>query len=214
MNKLFSMIALLLLSCGTLAKTLPLETFAQKSQFKNVEISPDGKHIAYTFEEGNQVKLGVMNLASKKGIYAFDVGEDREIAQFSWINNERLYFVGANITGWLDGAKKDYRAYFANLDGKKRKGVPLGYTRIVSFIEDDDDHVLILKNSDDGAKVHKMNVNNLKTNYLSNEPKAVGGMHARISSIVVDNNDEPRFAVEYDPVNQKNYDDDEGGCFI
>lgn len=207
-NKTLLILGLLMLSPLLMAAKVPLEAFAQKSQFKSVQISPDGKHIAYTFEEGNQVKLGVMHLESKKGIYAFDVGENREIVQFSWINNQRLYFVGGNITGWLDGAKKDYRAYFANLDGKKRKGVPLSYTRIVSFMEDDDDHVLILKNSVDGAKVHKMNVNSLKTNYLSNEPKAVGGMHSRIASIIVDHNDEPRFSVEYDPVNLKNYNDD------
>ena len=116
--------ALLLLSANAFATKVPLEAFAQKSQFKSVQISPDGKHIAYTFEEGNQVKLGIMNLASKKGVYAFDVGADREIADFSWINNERLYFVGANITGWLDGKPKKPEMKAVDIDGENAVFIP------------------------------------------------------------------------------------------
>lgn len=201
---------MLLLSAFTSqAKVIPLEDFAQKSQFKNVQISPDGKHIAYTYEEGDRVKLGTMNLKNKKGIYSFDVGKDREIVQFTWITNERLYFVGGNITGWLDGAEKDYRAYFANYNGKKREGIPLQYSSIVSTLDDDEDHVLILKRQRDGVKVHKMNIFTLKTNYLADEPSTVGGMNSTVIDIVVDNNDEPRIALEFDPVDRNNFDDDQ-----
>jgi dipeptidyl aminopeptidase/acylaminoacyl peptidase len=203
-----SLLLMLLLSVNAIARTIPLEDFAQKSQFKNVQISPDGKHIAYTFEDGDRVKLGTMNLKTKKGIYAFDVGKDREIVEFDWVTNKRLYFLGGNITGWLDGAEKDYRAYFANLDGKKRAGIPVQYSRIVSMLEDDEKHVLILKNQIDGVKVHKMNIFNLKTNYLADEPKTVGTMKSRIGSISIDHNDEPRIAVEFDPVDEDNFDDD------
>ncbi|MFC3193158.1 alpha/beta hydrolase family protein [Marinicella sediminis] len=199
----------LLLATTAFGRTIPLEDFAQKSQFKSVQISPDGKHIAYTYEEGDRVKLGTMNLKTKKGIYSFDVGANREIIQFQWITNKRLYFVGGNITGWLDGAPKEYRAYFANLDGKKREGIPIQYSRIVSLMEDDDDYVLILKNQRDGVKVHKMNVKNLKTNYLADEPSTVGTNDSRIVDIVVDHNDEPRVAVEFDPVDEDNFDDDQ-----
>ncbi len=205
----FILMLTLLAAYSVNSKTISLEDFAQKSLFKSVQISPDGKHIAYTYEEGDRVKLGTMNLKSKQGIYSFDVGQDREIIQFRWINNKRLYFVGGNITGWLDGAEKDYRAYFANFDGKKREGIPLIYSSIVSNLDDDKDHVLILKRQMDGVKVHKMNVKTLKTNYLADEPSTVGGMNSAVVDIVVDNNDEPRIAVEFDPVDRNNFDDDQ-----
>ncbi len=67
MNKIIPLMALLLLSNSVFAAKVPLEAFAQKAQFKSVQISPDGAHIAYTFEEGDRVKLGIMNLATKKG---------------------------------------------------------------------------------------------------------------------------------------------------
>ncbi len=190
------------------SKPVPLKNFAQKSEFKNVKISPDGKHIAYTFEDGDRVKLGTMELATKKGIYAFDVGSEREIVQFEWVTKDRIYFVGANITGWLDGAEKDYRAYFANLDGKKREAIPMQYSSIASFLDDDPDHVLINNYSMDGVKIHKMNIHTLKTNYQAVEPKTVGGMNSTIRLISFDHNDEARLAYEFDPVELKNYDDD------
>ena len=209
MKHITALLLAFVLAASANSKTIPLVDFAQKSMFKSVQISPDGKHIAYTYEEGDRVKLGTMELKTKKGIYSFDVGKDREIIQFRWINNERIYFVGGNITGWQTGADKDYRAYFANYDGKKREGIPLMYSSIVSNLDNDKDHVLILKRQRDGVKVHKMNINSLKTNYLADEPSTVGGMSSAIVNIVVDNNDEPRIALEFDRVDKNNYDDDE-----
>ncbi len=202
---------LLLLTVTAIAesKPLPLEVFAEKSKIKAAKISPDGKYLAYTFEDEDRVKLGTMDLKTKKGIYAFDVGKDREIIQFDWVNNERLFFIGGNITGWLDGADKDYRSYFANYDGKKRTGVPVMYSNIVSFLEDDPEHVLITKYfSGESVKIHKMDVYNLKTDYLPIVPKPIGGSKSTIRSISFDHNDEPRIAYEFDPVERNNFDDD------
>ncbi len=200
---------LLALSPMANSKTIPLKNFALKSEFKNVKLSPNGKYLAYTYEDGNMVKLGTMDLKTKKGIHSFDVGKDREVVDFEWANDERLYFVGGNITGWLDGADKDYRAYFANYNGKKREGIPLMYTNIISFLDSDPDHVLITKYfSNDSVKVHKMNIYTLKTDYQAVAPKTVGSNDSTIFSIIVDNNDEARIAYEFDPVERNNFDDD------
>jgi dipeptidyl aminopeptidase/acylaminoacyl peptidase len=205
----YILILLLSLSSAVNSKTIPLENFALKSEFKNVKISPTGKYLAYTFEDGDMVKLATMDMASRKGIYAFDVGKDREVVDFEWVNDERLYFVGGNITGWLDGADKDYRAYFANYDGKKREGIPLMYTSIISFLENDPDNVLITKYFyGESVKVHKMNVYTLKTDYLAVAPEPIGGYDSTIQFVSVDNNDEPRIAYEFDPVDRNNFDDD------
>lgn len=201
-------------NAATANRVIPLADFAQKSQIKSVQISPDGKHIAYTYEEGTEVKLGVMNLATKKGIYTFDVGPNREVVQFWWANNKRIGVLGANITGWLDGARKAYELIAVNIDGKKRKTLwdfQRAGIRLVSLLEDDNKNILVSKNhfQDKGAtSLFKMNVNNGKLNYIDDSPKAVGGSNAVISSISVDLNNVPRFAIEYDPVERNDFDDD------
>lgn len=201
--------SLLFVYSNAISKNIPLKHFALKSEFKNVKISPSGKYLAYTYEDENMVKLGTMDLKTKKGIYSFDVGKDREIVDFEWANDERLYFIGGNITGWLDGADKDYRAYFANYDGKKREGLSLMYTNIISFLEDDPDHVLISKYFyGDSVKIHKMNIYTLKTNYLALAPEPIGGNDSRIRFVTVDNDDQVRIAYEVDPVDRNNFDDD------
>jgi len=198
---------LLFVSVTAISKTIPVEHFAKKSEFKTFQISPDGKHVAYTFEDGNQVKMGTMNIQKKKGIHVFSVGDERQVSTFRWLNNERLMFVTENITGWLDGAEKDPEAYFVNIDGKKRKPLKSAY-RILSDLEDNNDEILVAKPSRaDGIKLYRLNIYTLKENYLGGEPNPIGGMHSTIFGISIDNNDEPRIAFEYDPEELKNYDD-------
>lgn len=199
---------LLVMTTSVESKTIPLADFAKKSEFKSFQISPDGKHVAYTYEDGNQVKLGTMNLKTKKGIHSFTVGDDREVVQFQWLNNKRLMFISQNITGWLDGADKEPELYFVNYDGKKRK-LNKDFFFIISSMKNDDDHILIAKPSVfEGIKLHKYNINNMKSNYQGGEPKTVGTMKSRILSINVDHNEEPRIAYEFDPVEENDFDDD------
>lgn len=207
--------ALLLLCNNTLAdKKVPLEAFAAKSKFKSVKISPDAKHLAFTFEEGSEVKLGIMDMATKKGLFAFDVGDNREVSQFNWVSNKRIVFVSQYITGWLDGKPKKPEMKAVDIDGEnakmlhdfQRSGVAL-----VSLLENEPDHVLVSKRhfADGGsAKLNKMNIHNGKMSYVKGAPNTVGGNLSRIFSIRVDHNDEPRVAVEYDPVDRFNFDDD------
>ena len=204
----YILITLLTLTFVAHSKPLPLEDFATKSKFKTFQISPDGKHVAYTYEDDNQVKMGTMNIETKKGIHSFEVGESRQVSTFRWLNNERLFFQTENITGWLDGAEKDPEGYFVDIDGKKRKYLKSTF-RILSNLKDIEDEILVAKPSlNDGIKLHKLDINTLKFNYLGGEPKTVGGMNSSIVGISVDHNDEPRIAFEYEPNDLKNYDDD------
>lgn len=195
-------------------KIIPLADFAQKSQIKSIQISPDGKHAAYTYEEGTEVRLGIMNLATKKGVYTFDVGPNREVVQFWWANNKRIGILGANITGWLDGARKAYELIAVNINGKKRKTLwdfQRAGIRLVSLLKDDDKNILVTKShfADKGAvSLFKMNVNNGKMNYIADSPKAVGGGNAVITAISVDLNNIARFAIEYDPLERNDFEDD------
>ena len=212
MKKAIILILSLLTVALVQAKEIPIEDFAKKSQFKSARISPDGEHIAFTYEEGSEVKLGIMSLTKKELLTSFDVGHEREVVYFYWVNNERVVLLAGNITGWLDGANKNYRLMAGNIDGTKRKELwdfQRSGLRIISTLDSDPEKVLTTKShwQDEDVKLHYLDVYKAKLDYAPDSPKAVGE-NAGISSISVDLNDVPRVAVEYDLQNEDDSTDD------
>jgi len=212
MKKAIILILSLLTVALVQAKEIPIEDFAKKSQFKSARISPDGEHIAFTYEEGSEVKLGIMSLTKKELLTSFDVGHEREVVYFYWVNNERVVLLAGNITGWLDGANKNYRLMAGNIDGTKRKELwdfQRSGLRIISTLDSDPEKVLTTKShwQDEDVKLHYLDVYKAKLDYAPDSPKAVGE-NAGISSISVDLNDVPIVAVEYDLQNEDDSTDD------
>ena len=212
MNKTIVLLLSLLAVAFVQAKEIPIEDFAKKSQFKSTRISPDGEHIAFTYEEGSEVKLGIMSLTKKELLTSFDVGPEREVVYFYWANNERVVLLAGNITGWLDGANKNYRLMAGNIDGTKRKELwdfQRSGLRIISTLDGDDERILTTKShwQDDDVKLHYLDVYKAKLDYAPDSPEAVGE-NAGISSISVDLNDVPRVAVEYDLQDKDDSSDD------
>ena len=56
----------LLASPFAAADTIPAETMFGKALLGSMQISPDGKHLVLTYEEGTEVKLAVMGRDSKR----------------------------------------------------------------------------------------------------------------------------------------------------
>ncbi len=213
LNKI-TLITLMLFSWNSQAELVPVENFAAKSDFISMKISPDGKHMAFTFEQDSSINLGVMDMKTKKGIYSFEMGDNREVAFFYWGNNKRLIIQSQRVTGWLDGAEKKPELFSADYDGKKRKllwDFQRSSVRTVSLLEDDKDHVLITKHhyaDNYSAKLQRLNINTGKMLYVADSPKIKGGIDSLIAYIAVDSDEIPRFALEYDPVDKNNFDDD------
>ncbi len=204
----------LVVSINLEAKKIPLSSFAAKAKFKAVKLSPDGQHLAFTFEEGSEVKLGIMEMESKQGVFAFDVGEEREVSEFYWANNKRIVFLSQKITGWLDGERSYPELKAVDIDGKNPKMLhdfQRSDLSVVSLLEDDPKYILVSKRhaADGGTgKLQKLNVENGKMRYQPGAPSTVGGLLSRVVWIQVDHNDEPRVAIEYDPVDKYNFEDD------
>ena len=213
-NILITLAVALFITGAAHSKIIPIEDFAKKSQFKSAKVSPDGEHIAFTYEDGSEVKLAVMNIADNKILSSFDVGDERAVEWFSWANNERVVMLAANITGWLDGASKEPLLLAGNIDGTKRNQLwdfQRSNIRFITRLKDDDKHILVGKShwSDEGGvKLHRMNIYTGELFYITDSPKPVGGPESRIVSVDVDLNEEPRVAVEYDPVDVNDISDD------
>lgn len=79
---------LLVLSSG-FVNAIETKDFFEHAKFNNIKISPDGKNIAFTYQEDTEVKLAVMRLADKKILSGFAFGE----------TSMSLIFTGVMIAG-------------------------------------------------------------------------------------------------------------------
>jgi len=205
MKKLISILLMALISGGLNAKDelIPLETFAKHSKFKNMSISPTGKYLAFTYEEGSEVKLAVMERKTKKITAGFADGENRHVRRFRWLNDERLSILTQTVIGWLDGTDPKTAWIAANANGKKRKSLMKQRSRvqIISTLDSDPKNVLVTKShwADEGkVKLHKMNIYTGKMKYIDDVPASAKYTKPGIVGIGVDLNDKVRFAYEFD----------------
>jgi hypothetical protein len=67
----FILFACLMANFQLFAEPPALEVFAKHPSYRDMKISPTGKYIAFTYSEGNQVKLGVMERETFKPLSSF-----------------------------------------------------------------------------------------------------------------------------------------------
>ena len=97
------------------ARDIPVETFFKRGQYGSMVLSPDGTRLAALVPTKGRNNLVVLDLAkrSRSVITAFD---SMDVADFYWINNERICFAvadGQDVTG-----RFNYRGSFCiNQDG-------------------------------------------------------------------------------------------------
>lgn len=200
-------ITLLFISTALLAKTLPVEYFAEKPQYDELRISPDGKHLAYLYREEDQSKMAIMNLETRKGVYSLVAPSNREFSYIWWLNNERVVVLNNVITGWLDGKNKFYEVVGVDINGKNRESY--SFNNVVSELKSDPESFLISRRyNGENVSLFKFNYTTGIKSYIVDQPKAIGGGDAIIFYVSVDINDSPRSALEYDPQDKDNFDDD------
>jgi dipeptidyl aminopeptidase/acylaminoacyl peptidase len=181
------------------AEQVPLRDFFAHREFIDMQVSPDGKNIAFTYEEGTEVKLAVMSLVEKKILSSFGFGEEMHVLSFFWGNNNRVVMSIGKVTGNLDNLGRPAHLYAANIDGSNRRQIfeiqTSGY-RLLHRLPEDDDYILIAKRhyADGGSeKVHKLNINDGTLKFLGSEqPKLFNPV-----SLIADNSGTVRLAVEF-----------------
>jgi dipeptidyl aminopeptidase/acylaminoacyl peptidase len=208
MKKLFYIFLTLffLTSFQLYAKPPALEVFAKHPSYRDMKISPTGQYIAFSYADGDQVKLGVMDRKSMKPLSSFEFGENRHVVEFSWLNNERIGMTVQTIVGWLDGTNPDTKWAAGNADGTNRRILwdfqhSISSVEVLSLLKDEPDYVL-LEEMDwrDGRKVKpiKVNINTGKRHRVDAGPRAARHSTPGITNLLVDTNEEIRFAFEFD----------------
>ncbi len=195
--------ALLIAPLTSMAELIAVEDFAKHAAFRNIKISPDGEHLAFSYRDETQVNLAVMNIKSKKITGKFEFGEWYQVSNFHWANNKRVIMEVQKFVGYLDKKGSATDIYAANIDGKHRKRLftsgNAGY-QIVSMLEAEDDYILLIKGhgndydrEDETMDVNaiKLNINTARTNKLGGHPKQ------QVSNILFDKHDQMRIATRY-----------------
>lgn len=172
---------LLLFACSTLATaaadTLPTRKFFEHHKIVNMKLSPDGAHVALTFEKGSEVGLAIMALDDEKITASFEFGDNRHVLGFWWGSNKRVVMAVGEVTGNLDHTGRPQQLYAANLDGRQRleifNSATLGPFEVLHPLPDNERHILITRRYADGRsepKPNHLNIFNGKTRSASGLP--------------------------------------------
>jgi dipeptidyl aminopeptidase/acylaminoacyl peptidase len=168
-------ILLLLIGCFSLIvfaeKPLPVETFFKNPQFGSLRISPDGKHFAATVLYKDKMVLAILDAKTSTIKTVIPMAQDkREIGEFGWLNNERVYAEMVARVGPLAEARPTGYLFASNINGKKRvqllpsnniPGQPderPRYFSIVNRLKDDERRILISMSDAGFNTIYKLNV--------------------------------------------------------
>lgn len=201
MNKSWALACLITASAaGAVRAEVPLRDFFEHAQFTDVKLSPDGKHLAFTYEEGSEVRLAVMDMANKKILSSFGYGEQMHVLDFGWGNNERVLMQIGKVTGHLDNTGRAAHLYAANVDGSKRRQIfelqSSGFS-ILHRLPQNPKQILIGKyhGADEGSvKPHLLNIYDGKLDYIADAPNPVES--GTIAGLETDNAGQLRVGVE------------------
>ena len=141
---------------------LPLDYFIKHGDYLDLQLSPDGKHLAARVRADNKVVLGVLSTDTMAIVGGIRPQNNDIIHSVTWVNSERLLFEYAEKqfsydrpvpTGELfamnvDGSKTEmlygYRAGDAKLGSRlSSRDDVLASQEVLSLLENDERHILI-----------------------------------------------------------------------
>ena len=159
-----------------LSEPVPLRDFFERRQFLDMKLSPDAKHIAFSYEHGNEVRLAVMTRDDRKVVNHFSFGDAMHVQEFVWATNRRLVMAVGKVTGYLDSDGRPTNLYASDINGDNRREIfEMSASRyaLLHRLPNDPEHILIAKYhwADNGkGKVHRLNIENGKLDYTAEEP--------------------------------------------
>ena len=162
-----AILAVLLLAVSLPGQTkdqIPLEHFTKHSDYLNLVLSPDGKHVAARVRDNETVYLLIIRLADGEITGGVKPGKNDAISHVTWVNNERLIYSFAEKYIAIDAPLGTGELFAINLDSSHNRRIA-GYRasdaetgRRISYksndpathyvlnrLPNDDKHVLIIE---------------------------------------------------------------------
>ena len=198
MKRMLLLFSCLLVFCvPRFAFGIETKDFFEHAKFNNIKISPDGKNIAFTYQEDTEVKLAVMRLTDKKILSGFAFGENKHVVNFHWGNDTRVLMEVAEITGNLvNMAGTAVDLYAANIDGSRRTELFKTQTsayQILHLLPDQPDRILIGKRhfaEQNGMRAFTLDIYRGRERYLNEQPQGV------VAGLIADNSGAVRLGIE------------------
>ena len=141
---------------------LPLDYFIKHGDYLDLQLSPDGKHLAARVRLDNKVMLGILSTEDMSIVGGVRPQNNDIIHTVTWVNNERLVFEYAEKQFSFDRPVPTGELFAMNLDGSRRemlygyrasdeqtgtritnKDDSLASQEVISLLEDDDRYILI-----------------------------------------------------------------------
>lgn len=207
----------------TQSAQLPIEHFTKHSDFGGIKLSPDGAHAAYLTGPNGRTIVAFIDVANKKMTGGVRCPEGFEIYDFDWISNTRVLFRIAERQQGMAKPTPTGELTAVDYDGK-RQSLIYGYragTRqtgtlikaressyatpeLITPLMKDDENILIAEHpwrligngwyyDRDAKPVITM------LNTYSGKKSRVGAAPLAGATLLVDRNDDVRFAIGRDP---------------
>ena len=171
---------------------IPLEDFFRKPDKIALQLSPDGRFLAWLEPWERRLNLTVQDL-SDGSTRRVTSARERDLGGYAWVSHDRLVYVQDT------GGDENYRLYAVGSDG----GNPIDLTPfenvkcdIVDDLEQDDDHILFQMNRRDPQifDVYRLNVHDGSMSLVGENP-------GNIQSWFTDHDGKVRLAMTTDGVN-------------
>lgn len=96
-----------------------VDAYVKKDSFNQIKISPGGEYYAATVPHEDRTILVVIERATNKITGSFRMPMNNHIAEFHWVNNDRLVFSAAEKFGLLDVPQFTGELFAINADGSR-----------------------------------------------------------------------------------------------
>ena len=156
------------LATGETASQIPLRDFFRNPELSSLELSPDGKQVAFLAPVERRLNLFVQEVSGENPRQVTDV-RDRDIGGYFWKNANTLIYLKD------DGGDENYHLYAVDIvSGQTRDLTPFPGVRsgIVDDLEDIEDEVLIDMNQRrlDVFDVYRLNVKTGEMTLVAENP--------------------------------------------
>ncbi|MFT4925824.1 MAG: dipeptidyl aminopeptidase/acylaminoacyl peptidase [Phenylobacterium sp.] len=203
----------------TSAAQISVEDFVQQPGVKDVQISPDGKHLALVYKQSGEYLLLILDAKTRQSVGAYQVkGDNKAVGKIYWVNNERLVYSVVASRSWNKEVYENGELFAVNIDGKlhnvifgRNSGQNLpgsgvrkisgeyGYNTILDLLADDDKHILLAfypwrvrGRSLRVSRIAKPII--YKLNVYNGKKSRQGYLPVPLADAIVDNNGQVRFS--------------------
>ena len=147
-----------------LANELPIDNFTRHGDYLNMDLSPDGKHIAARVRINGEVNLVFLSTDTMQVVGGIRPRNNDEIHSAVWVNNERVVYQYAEKRYSLDNPVPTGELFGTDIDGRrnamlfgfragqqqtgtniKQRTETFGSAEILSVLEDNKRNILIIE---------------------------------------------------------------------